>query len=276
MKAVFEKISHPQGLLVFRFDTSHFEFKWHYHPEYELTFIANGSGVRFVGDNYETFEKNDLVLLGSSIPHTWTSEPFIDQISSAVVVQFSEEFITHFINLYDFKMIKKMLELSSKGIYFKPFDTLIQKIFTLTNESEVKQIATFLDVLDDLSKLPFRTLASEFYAPKINHQNESRINKIFNYLKFNFHKNKSIEEMAAMIHLTPSAFCRFFKKTTGKTFSDYINEIRIGKACNLLTETDYPINEIANQIGYGNLAYFNRIFLKKKFCTPKQYRLSQN
>jgi AraC-like DNA-binding protein len=272
MKAIFENVSNQTTIRVFEFETSHFEFKWHYHPEYELTLITKGKGMRFVGDNYQTFEKNDLVLLGSGIPHTWANEMEKNKNVSAVVIQFSEEFISNFISIDDFISIKKLLQSSSNGLVFQEKTKVINQIKLLPKQNGVQQITALLTILDELTKLSYKTLASAFYDSKINSQNKNRITIVIDYIKENSNKNIAIDEVASLIQLSVSAFCKFFKKTTHKTFSDYLNEIRIGNACYLLSETDKPIYQIAHEIGFENQAYFNRVFLKKKNCSPKEFR----
>lgn len=272
MKAIFENISKQTTIRVFEFEMTHFEFKWHYHPEYELTLITKGSGMRFVGDSYENFTDNDLVLLGSGIPHTWATEPNMNIKVSAVVVQFSEEFIAKFIGIDDFKLILKLLQSASNGLFFYKDSGIIKQIARLPKENGVKQITSLLNILEDLTKVKRKSLASNFYDSKINSQDQNRITIVLDYLKQHSNKNISINEVAALIHLSVGAFCKFFKKVTGRTFSDYLNEIRIGKTCYLLSETDKPIYQIANEAGFENQAYFNRVFLKKKGSTPNQFR----
>ena len=110
------------------------------------------------------------------------------------------------------------------------------------------------------------------FIPAKGGQNEKRINKVFQYVQKGFSGKPTLQEAAKSIHLSVSAFCKFFKRISGKTFSDYVNEIRIAHACTLLIETDKPVSVIANECGFENLAYFNRIFLRKKKMTPGKYR----
>jgi AraC-like DNA-binding protein len=275
MKPVLETISVKNAIHAFAFEMPYFEFKWHYHPEYELTLIVKGNGMRLVGDSYLPFQAGDLVLLGSGIPHTWESDTNSHETVAAVVIQFSEDFIANFMNSEAFYKIKKMLQASVRGLIFSKSSAMEieQQMITIATEKEVKQITALLDVLNDLAFENYETLASAFYSPKNSRENETRINTVFNYIKQNSAATILLEQAAASVHLTTGAFCKFFKRMTGKTFSDYVNEIRIGNACNLLSHTDKTIAQIAIESGFENQTYFNRIFLKKKNCTPKQFRV---
>ena len=278
MKAILENITNQTSINAFSFETQYFEFKWHYHPEFELTFITKGKGMRMVGDNYENFEAGDLVLLGSGIQHTWISEPETGKFVSAVVIQFTSEFIKSFIDLKEFMSIRKLLNASSRGLSFEKIksDNVIYNIKQLPFLNGINQITSLLNILDELSISEKKILASTYFLPKINRDNENRINTIFDYIRQNATSKISLKAAADLIVLTVSAFCKFFKKMTGKTFSDYVNDFRIGNACYMLTETDKTISQIALEVGFENLTYFNRVFLKKKICTPKQYRMQFN
>ncbi|WP_264521409.1 AraC family transcriptional regulator [Flavobacterium sp. N1994] len=278
MKPILETITIENAIHAFAFEMPFFEFKWHYHPEYELTYIVKGKGMRLVGDSYLPFQSGDLVLLGSGIPHTWESDSNNQEMVAAVVIQFSENFIESVMNSQAFYQIKKLLQSSVRGLFFPnpQANDMASRMKLIANEKGVKQIAALLNVFDDLTNIKCETLASSFYAPKNSKENETRINTVFNYIKQNAATSMSLEQAAASIHLTTGAFCKFFKKMTGKTFSDYVNEIRIGNACTLITQTDKTIAQIAIESGFENQTYFNRIFLKKKNCTPKQFRMQLN
>jgi AraC-like DNA-binding protein len=275
MKPVLETIAIENAIHAFAFEMPFFEFKWHYHPEFELTLIIKGNGMRLVGDSYLPFQAGDLVLLGSGIPHTWESDINAQENVGAVVIQFSEDFIASYMNSDAFYKIKKMLQSTVRGLFFpNSFSIEIeQKMLTISTEKGVKQITALLNVLNDLAFENYETLASAFYSPKNSKENETRINTVFNYIKKNAASTILLQQAAASVHLTTGAFCKFFKRMTGKTFSDYVNEIRIGNACNLLSHTDKTVAQIALISGFENQTYFNRVFLKKKNCTPKQFRM---
>lgn len=275
MKAILEDVKSNQGISsfhAFRYQVPFFQFKWHYHPEFELTYIVKGNGYRIVGNSYETFSDGDLVLLGSNLPHTW-SEKLEEGINSeAVVIQFSLEFILPFLEFNESSLIKKMLDNSYRGISFEKDDKLISKIVELTTTSGMDKILKFLSLLDDLSKKQLSPIAPNTFHNVVSKKSEMRINKVCLFIQNNFYHKMYLKESADLIHLTESNFCKFFKKATGKTYSDYVNEIRINETCRLLIQTDKTVSQISFECGFETLSYFNRVFLYKKEMTPSVYR----
>lgn len=279
VKAQFEDINSKKGnasFVAYAFSQSAFEFKWHYHPEYELTLITEGSGKRLVGDSYENFDPGDLVLLGPELPHTWSSIKHRTKKSSAVVIQFSEAFIAGFLTLPEFKKIGDLLASSGRGMFFKKHKNVWEDIEQLPGRSGVERVTALLNILQKLSTQKSIPLSSEYFSAVKGKENENRINKVCQYIQKHVSEKIGLEQTASLIHLSPSAFCKFFKRATGKTFSDYVNDIRIGNACHLLTESDKSIGDIAADTGFESLTYFNRVFLKKKKITPRDFRSNVN
>jgi AraC-like DNA-binding protein len=275
MKALFEDIESKKGnqsFLAYRFTVPSFKFKWHYHSEYELTLITKGSGKRLVGDNYQNYETGDLVLLGPGLPHTWASNSVKKKSNvSAVVIQFSEAFIQGFLHFSEFKAIALLLSSASHGLSFSSTE-IAKEVTRLPDQSGIEKITSLLIVLQKLTEQTHRKLASEYYHAVRGKENEKRINMICQYLQRHATEPIALEKVAALVHLTPSAFCKFFKRATSKTFTDYINDLRIGNVCELLIESDKQISEIAYQTGFESLTYFNRVFIKKKKITPRKFR----
>ena len=279
MKAAYENVEIRKGntsFVVYHSIVPYFEFKWHYHPEYELTLITKGSGKRLVGDSYENFSEGDLVLLGSGLPHTWASERVEKGKVSAVVIQFSEIFIKSFVQHPEFADVGKLLAGASTGLHFTKENSreIIKKIEKLPSKESVARITGLLSILQLLAQQDGKPLASAFFTSAKGKENEERINKVCRYIQEHSGESISVEKAATLVHLSSSAFCKFFKRVTGKTFSDYVNDIRIGNACHLLTESDKTINAIAFESGFESLTYFNRTFLKKKKSTPGMFRKS--
>jgi AraC-like DNA-binding protein len=275
MKAILEDVKSNQGassFYAFRYQVPFFQFKWHYHPEYELTYIVKGNGYRIVGNSYEYFNDGDLVLLGNYLPHTWSGKLNDDIKSDAVVIQFSKEFMAPFLGLKESLLIKNMLDTSVRGIRFEPDEELVSKIIALTVTNGVDKILKLISILDDLSKKQPILIASNSFHNVVSKKNEMRINKVCLYIQNNFYTKISLKEVADLIFLTESNFCKFFKKATGKTYSDYLNELRINEACRLLVQTEKSINQISFECGFESLSYFNRVFLSKKEMTPSMFR----
>ena len=281
MKPRFEDIGSKRGAnsyVAYRYATSAFPFLWHYHPEYELTLILEGSGERMVGDSHEYFFPGDLVLLGPGLPHTWVSEV----MSAAVVVQFSEGFIAPILEYPECDRIRQLLARSSQGLAFPVTGLgkgdLMAAIMRLPVAKAAGRITGLLDVLQVLagSRVEARPLASPYFQPALGKKTEGRIGKVFQYLHRHSGERVALADVAALINLSESAFCKFFKRTTGKTFSDYVSDIRIGHACRLLAESDDSISEIAFRSGFESLTYFNRVFLRKKGTRPREFRNGSN
>jgi AraC-like DNA-binding protein len=274
MKALFEDIESKKGnhsFLAYSLTLPSFEFKWHYHPEYELTLITKGNGRRLVGDSYENYEAGDLVLLGPGLPHTWVTNPGMKTKASAVVIQFSEKFIHSFLQHPEFSAIASLLSASARGLYFAS-KNLADEIKRLPDTKGVEKITGLISILQKLTEQKPKKLTSEYFNAVRGRENEKRINVICRYVQKHSSENIELERAAELVHLSRSAFCKFFKRVTGKTFTDYVNDIRIGNACQLLIESDKLVSEIAYEIGFQNLAYFNRVFIKKKQATPRQFR----
>ena len=281
MKPLFEDIGSKRGTnsyVAYRYATSAFPFLWHYHPEYELTLILEGSGERMVGDSHEYFFPGDLVLLGPGLPHTWVSE----MASAAVVIQFAESFVAPILQFPECDRIRQLLARASQGLAFPATGSgkgdLMASIMRLPTARAANRITGLLDVLQLLAgtRAGVQTLASPYFQPAAGKKAEKRIAKVFQYIHQHSAETVSLREMAALINLSESAFCKFFRRTTGKTFSDYLSDIRIGHACHLLSESDDTISEIAYRSGFENLTYFNRVFLRKKGVRPREFRKGIN
>lgn len=276
MKAELEKIVPGEGkpfMVAYRMNLPYLEFYWHHHPEYELTYKINVEGKRIVGDSYEEFKAGDLVLIGPDLPHTWVTDRKIkNKNCDFVVIQFSASLFNSFIGLNEFESIKRLLQNSKHGLHFKNSKLFREKIMALPEKSGVEKINDLIWLLGQLSKQKGRKLASSDYDVSQAKNKEQRINQVCTYLENNFSKPVSISEAASIINISPSAFCKFFKRATGKTFSDYLNDIRIGYACYQLIETDKQISTIARSAGFESVTYFNRVFTRKKNSTPREFR----
>jgi AraC-like DNA-binding protein len=231
-----------------------------------------------VGDSHEYFSPGDLVLLGPGLPHTWVSE----MPSAAVVIQFSETFILPVLQYPECDRIRHLLARSSPGLSFPATGLgkgdLIASIMRLPTARAASRITGLLEVLQMLagSRAGVRSLASPYFQPAAGKKTEGRIGKVFQYIHRHSAETISLAEIAGLINLSESAFCKFFKRSTGKTFSDYLADIRIGHACHLLSESDDTISAIAYRSGFDSLTYFNRVFLRKKGVRPKEFRRVNN
>lgn len=281
MKPLLEDIGKKRGqhsIIAFEIEQQKLDFFWHYHPEYELTLIVHGKGTRMVGDHHENFESGDLVFIGPDLPHTWMSDRHMEGNCKVVVIQFTKELIQRFIGLEEDAKMNGFLSDSKRGLTINSNknDNVKNLIKALPSKTGIDKISVFLQILHLLSTLESRTLASSFYQPLKGAENEKRINTVCQYIQKHSTEPLTIQRAASIIHLTPSAFCKFFKRITGKTFSDYVNDIRIANVCRDLIATDKQVSTIAFENGFDTLTYFNRIFLKKKGMKPSNYRKDKN
>lgn len=278
MRAKLEQLpakNNTRTFLCYQVNQPLFEFYWHYHPEYELTYIVSGKGKRLVGNNAEIFSDGDFVLLGPGIPHTWISEKNIKHSCKAIVIQFSKEFIEPLLQYVELKEIKKLLAKSEKGIQFqtKKSHEITNMLKQIVGLSDADSFIQLIYILQKLSTVKTISLNTTSFKPLKGNFSEKRINKVLHYVQNGFQQKITLKKAASIIHLSESAFCKYFKKLNGKTFSDYVNEIRIAHACKLLIETDKPISQIAFDSGFESLTYFNRVFLKKKKKNPHKFRV---
>ena len=277
MKPLLEDLGKKRGqhsFLAFEIVQNRLDFFWHYHPEYELTLIVKGKGKRLVGDHHDYFENGDLVLIGPGLPHTWVSDKSMKGKCEAIVIQFSIDFMERFAGLEELASIHKLLINAKEGILIndRKSSTVKDLIKHLPAKNGIEKITHLFRILNSLSKLKQISLVSSFYQPLKGNENEKRINKVCQYIQKHAAEPLTIHKAAALIHLTPSAFCKFFKRMTGKTFSDYVNDIRIANACSDLLATDKQVAAIAYENGFETITYFNRVFLKKKNMRPSSYR----
>lgn len=274
MKALYEKISLEESasFLIKKFAVRYFDAPLHFHPEYELTYIINGNGKRFVGDSVEEFSSGDLVLLGSNIPHFWRCDKDFyedDKLKAeAIVIQFSVDFVEKIIgNIPEFRGIYQLLTQSTYGFKFIGNNLIINSLIQL---SETKSVVNFLDVLLILSQLKREVLSSQ--VSKTDIAENERMRRILDFTLNNFTEQIKIEQVAEVANLSVPSFCRYFKQRTRKTYIDYLNELRVIYARKLLINTDFSISQVGLECGFQNLSNFHRIFRKLVGSTPLNYR----
>ena len=272
MKAVHEHINPGASTsIAYRmFDLPSFEFPFHYHPEYELTYIIKGDGLRYVGSQIEEFQSGELVLLGPNLPHCWINREFPDgECVKAFVIQFHPDILEKsLLHLSEFHGIKQLLLESKEGLLFK--NVAFEKHNDdLNGLSSASQFLKFLEILLELSNSQKSSI-----LPQIYHENKDqhRFKEVFSYIIKNFRENIRLEKVAEIAMLSPTSFCRYFKKTTGKTLIEVILDYRLQAAAQLLLRTNKRINEIAFESGFEDIPYFNRTFKKWKDISPGEFR----
>ncbi|HZX04087.1 AraC family transcriptional regulator [Kribbella sp.] len=246
-----------------------FDFAWHFHREYELTLITGGSGTRYVGTTVERYLPGDLVLLGPELPHTYASS----QWSEAAVTQFRHDFLgPGFFELPQFGAIRSLLSGSARGLSFAATPELQADVARLPRLEPAEQTVRLLDVLSHLGTQTPAPITGAGYAAAPSTAVRDRVDVICRHLQQTHTEPVHLEEIAALVHLTPTSFSRFFRRALGCTLTDYVNQLRVETASRLLTTTSLPITEIATRSGYRNLANFNRRFRELKSMRPTEYR----
>ncbi|MBI9017980.1 MAG: helix-turn-helix domain-containing protein [Phycisphaerae bacterium] len=272
----FEKVIKPDlsSFHCFLRDDKEFDFNWHYHPEYELVLILNSSGTRHIGDNVASYSDGELVLTGPNLAHAWKSESS-RQNHTAIVVHFDRFFLgKDFLDHPELKVIRELFDQAKWGLQFQS-GQLVKQIETLPDLKGLPQLIAFLDILHKLSETREKSfISTQIFTEHILKKDQLRIENVFNFINNNFYKKITQQQVANIAHMSTSNFCQFFKKTTGLTFVTYLNNIRISKACELLSDTDKPVTAICLECGFENLSNFNRQFRRKKKLSPREYRNS--
>ena len=257
-----------------------FDYPIHNHAEYELNLILGSSGQRIVGDSTQTYQNQDMVLIGPYLFHKWDDEDknHKDSVPCRVItIQFDMHlFDGPLLNKKPFASIKNMLQNASRGIRFTghTFKQAKEIAINLTQLTGMESVIQFLLLLEILSNSrSYQYLASVGFDHTIFQATSKRLHAAYQYILRNF-KNTGLRmsEISTHVNLSDSAFSHFFKKYTNRSFSDFLIDMRLGYSCKLLLETDDLIADICFNSGFNNLANFNRLFKKKHLCSPKVFR----
>lgn len=256
----------------------HFLKVWHYHPELELVLILKSTGTLFIGDGIVNFKEGDLVLIGENIPHMWLNdEKYFEEKSElkseAIAIHFNKDFLGKtFFDLPEVRQIDQLIEQSNLGIKFYEVDSgLIDEILLLNSIDPFNRITKLLTILDGLSKLKFEKLVSSGFVKTFNKTENKTLDTAYEFIFKNFNQPITSKDVAKIVKMNSSAFSRFFKRMHRKTFTGYLNELRIGYACKLLIEQRQNITSICYDCGYNNISNFNRQFRKLKGMSPSEY-----
>lgn len=263
---------------VFSRTKSKFDFPLHFHEEFELNFIKGAKGAkRVIGDHIEEIDELELVLTGSNLQHGWFTHKCKGGEIKEITIQFHADlFNDKFLQRNQMSFIRNLLDCSARGVLFsqKTIIAIMPRLIALPVKRGFDSVLELMSILHDLStSRNFQTLSDvTFNRIENTSYNSRRIEKIMNYLNDNFDKNVSLREAAKIAGMTEVSLSRFFKLRTGKTFVDTLNEVRLGTASRMLIDTTYSITEVAYKCGFNNMSNFNRLFKKRKDCTPKEFR----
>jgi AraC-like DNA-binding protein len=281
--AVLSDLAHSRkSFVVKKISRSAFSNDFHFHKECQLVYVVSGSGIRVVGQSIERFEQGDLTFIGANVPHVWYSEFEAGQpkggeaISLALYID-SDLICERLGALADTHQLLHFLNESKRGLKIKGDKKILitNILHQMVDQKDISLLASFLCILAclvdpaDLLYLNTPDPMSSYAA-----QSHSRIAKLMHYIHQNFKGEISLAEAAAVSGLQIHAFCRYFKSLTNRTFSEFLNDVRIGYACELLHQSEFSITQIALECGYNNISYFNRCFKKANKVSPKDFRQS--
>ncbi len=256
----------------------HFYDRLHYHPEWQLSFIQQGEGVLYLGHSFQRFSPGSIFLVGSNVPHLLQCDAGYYKTASPGVYAISlffhqSSFGEGFFQLPELKAIADLLEAAQRGIFLTEHASLEAKIVDCLALQGVALFRQFLDIFDELSTYPKLQYLNEQHRPIVLKEVDGhRLNEVFQYTFRHFAEPISLEAIAHLANLSVSQFCRYFKLHTGKTYVDFLNELRIEEACKRLAEQDLTIAEVAHLVGFNNLSNFNRQFKRRKGLAPTKFR----
>lgn len=264
-------------------EESFFQSPFHSHPELELVYVKESFGKRIIGNSVMPFEPGDMVFLGSDLPHVWLNdEMYYQGISTlkanAIVVYFSKDiFGPAFYELKETQKINELFFQAGKGISIigKTNKQIAKKLEKLILKKDFEVIIGLFEILSMLSESQDRVyINNEAYSTAHKDSKKDRLSEVFQYVNENYKKDIVLIEIAAIANMTPTSFCRMFKLKTKKSFVEYLNEIRVSKACKFLLETDLSMSEIAYECGYKTASNFNKLFKKFIGMTPSEFKKS--
>ncbi|MDI6034322.1 AraC family transcriptional regulator [Flavobacterium sp. LB2P84] len=276
MKIVFEDIKRLAGSsfrILVNPKLNDFYY-WHFHPEFELTFIVAPNGTRRVGDHIGNFEGSDLVFIGSNIPHL-NFDYGIKTEYEKVVLQIKEDFFKNdFITTPELASIYQLFENSKKVICFHgavkdEIGKRLQKIHLLSQFEQFIEVLSLFQILSTSNEMTF--LHNKPFENLYNNKEQLRLKVVYKFIEENYQRAVSIEEISHLTHLSKAAFCRYFKKMTRLTFTEFLNQYRIEQAKRLL-KSDKNVTETCFECGFESLSYFNRIFKKVVGENPIQFK----
>lgn len=288
MKPILEKLTpEPECSFVLQKDSfPYYPTPWHYHPEYELVLVLKSRGKKIIGDHISYFSEGDLTLMGPNLPHVFDNDPAYYVASSqlkaeAIVIHFAEDFLgKDFFNLPEMAKVKKLLNASRRGLQIeggvkKEIAKRMEEMLLLPPALRLTKLLDILILLSQneiAQKEYLIPLASAGFVQHYGNANAERLDPVLAFMMQHFTEDIALEEVAALANMSPQSFCRFFKHCTRKTFLAFLNELRVGYACRLISDNRYNISEVCYKSGFNNLSNFNRQFKRITQKTPSEYK----
>lgn len=283
MKLIVERLNKDaQSSFVLQKDVyAHYPTPWHHHPEYELVLVLKSSGDKIIGDHMSSFTDGDLAFLGPNLPHVYRNsmsyyEENSDLMAEAIVIHFNIDFLGNgFFSIPEMESVAQFLEESIMGfsISGNTRQLVAQKMIGMLQITGPEKIIELLCILHLLADTKEKVkLASPGFIQNFKTSGSEQITEVCDYIMKNFTSDLTLNQVAEIAHMSPNVFCNFFKQRTRKTFVNFLNEVRIGYACKLLSGDQNNISEICYMSGFHNLSNFNRQFIRIVNKTPLQYK----
>lgn len=278
----YRHISTPEeaSFVVKEFCQPHFTNTFHFHHGYELILIVKSAGRMYAGNKVMNYQEGEIYMFGPGLVHCFcnNSSPVdTGEIAHAIIIQFTEDFIgKDFFDNVELRKIKDLMQLSEYGIKFKWTSANADALFfQFRPNQQMKNLIILLQILDELSlrsSESVQLLTDDSSKIRYKDADSKKLESIFKYVLDNYHQHVDSKSAASLACMNEAAFCRYFKKRTTKTFSQFVNEIRISHATKLLIGTDTGIAEICYACGFDNISYFNRQFKIYQGKSPRDYR----
>lgn len=281
-KPSIEKTLTSKETFVFKDQTlPYFNPLWHFHSEFQISYIIKGKGTRFIGDHVQPFEEGDLTLTGPNLPHLWRSdEAYFKKesklLTRGLVIYFDHELLSKsLLEKEEFYSVNKLVKNSMRGMEFygDTREKIVGLLPKIADEKGFGRIIKLLEIINLLANSKdHKLLSSPGYLNVFKGNDVQKMRMVYDYVMTNFKTRLSLEEIAAMLNMTTTSFCRYFKPRANKTFSRFVNEIRIGHAKKLLLEDNFNISQISYECGFPTISNFNRQFKSITNMSPHKYR----
>jgi AraC-like DNA-binding protein len=262
------------------FDYNFYPTPWHYHPEYEIVMVTESTGKRFIGDHISDFGPGNLAFLGPNIPHTYRNDDkyYVEGSklrAKSIVIHFTEASLGNdFLDLPEARLLHKLFDRSLYGLDIRgaTHQRISKKLFDIVSFSGLKRWLCLVDILSDLAESKNLAAITKTTHIGYNEKESKRLCNVFDWVTTNFEKEIKLSEAAEVAQMNEHAFSRFFSMRTRKTFSGFVQELRLQKAAKLLVENDMTITQVCYECGYNNVSNFNRQFLNHYEMNPMKYR----
>jgi AraC-like DNA-binding protein len=251
---------------------------WHFHPEYELVLNVKCNGTRIIGDSVELFDRFDMVLIGGNIPHCWnyyrTNHTLPEK--HGIILHFKAESIgDSLLSQHEMSSLKELLNEADRGIVYSVEDARKAQVFLekMIEDRGIDKMVDFFNTVKILVSSDMKSyLCSENYKRSFDESGNKRMSDVYTYIRENYFRPIHLEKIAEVANMSPFAFSRYFKQNSGAGFVEYLNRVRTNKACYLLRETEYHVQDIAGECGFSSVSNFNKQFRKAEGMSPRDYR----